>query len=781
MIASIAFILVYAYHNNREDALALTDELLKTLDRQIAAEVQNYLSPASEMATLAANIIKDPSFAITSRAQIEPLAIQILKNYPQLTIFSIADVKGNFIMSKKMPDGNIDTKIIDRTDNTRRVKWIRRDITGQVVAEEDVPDDTYDARTRPWYTGAVETRGLFWTDVYIFFTDQKPGVTAAMPVIDANARLHGVLGADIELEALNTFFRNLSIGSSGQALIIDQQGRLVAYPQADRMLKKVGDALQPVMLDELGDPVLSRAYNRFKIEGNGHRLLTVGERRYLNSISSLRATVGRDWSVIIVVPEEDFIGFVKENTRRALLMTSIIVILASIMAGLLVFQGLRADRNAREILNRKQEVEAQSRAFSTLASDAAVFDPSDAESLGRLTEIVSQAAAVRRASFWQLDSEGTRLVCLDCYDNESKGHTRGTLFERKDFPQLFAFLQKGEEIIISDTIENTNFSNLHQAYLQPMGCRALLAVPVICHNHAEGTLWFEHEGKSRPWDVEAVSFAKAIAGLLALRLSAAKKPTRPKLDKVGGADSSGRAEGEPRASDHAVAAEALESSAALKAVRKPSDSESAPNSGSSTTFTDMLKARGYDDQQLKADVYLDVTVLVLRFIDQLSLAKSIAKGHSRSAVDSLVCHFEEMAETNDLDYWKIASDQIVCAAGLGEAATDHTRVIAGIALSLQDHCAHLFADLDKGMAFRIGIDRGAVIGSTLGRHQRSYNIWGDAVEAAIKMVNHGVTGNIHVSQAAYRSLRKSFVFKVRGRFYLKNIGEISTYLLTGRI
>ena len=85
------------------------------------------------------------------------------------------------------------------------------------------------------------------------------------------------------------------------------------------------------------------------------------------------------------------------------------------------------------------------------------------------------------------------------------------------------------------------------------------------------------------------------------------------------------------------------------------------------------------------------------------------------------------------------------------------------------------------MAFRIGIDRGAVIGSPLGRHQRSFNIWGDAVGVAIKMVDTGLIGGIHVSEAAYRPLRKSFVFKVRGNFYLKNIGEISTYMLTGRI
>ena len=32
------------------------------------------------------------------------------------------------------------------------------------------------------------------------------------------------------------------------------------------MLKKVEGELQPVMLDELGDPVLDRAYSRFQLK-----------------------------------------------------------------------------------------------------------------------------------------------------------------------------------------------------------------------------------------------------------------------------------------------------------------------------------------------------------------------------------------------------------------------------------------------------------------------------------------------------------------------------------
>ena len=777
MIASIAFIAVYAYHNNRHDALDLTDDLLEALDRRIAAEVKNYLVPASDMVSLAARIVKDPAFEITQRSQIEPLAIQILGNYPQLTIFSIADAKGNFIMPKKMPDGSIHTKIIDRTASTKHVKWVQRDTTGRVVSEEEVADDTYDARTRPWYIGAAQARGLFWTDAYIFFTDQKPGVTAAMPVYDDTDQLLGVLGADIELSELSNFFSNLTIGRNGLALIVDQRGRLVAYPEVDRMLKRVGDTIQPAMLEELGDPVLSRAYNRFKIEGYGSRILTVDNRRYLNSISSLRAIAGRDWSVMIVVPEDDFIGFVKATFGKALLMTSVIVGLASVMAGLLVIQGIRSDRDAREILSRKQEVEAQSRAFEQLAADVSVFDPDDPDSIGRLTEMVSEATSVRRASCWQMDPHGTRLNCLDCYDTESRGHSRGTVFNRNDFPRLFEHMQKKAEIVISESNEADQFAELQQVYLQPMGCRALLAVPVIHAGQTVGALWLEHEGESHRWDVEDIAFAKAIAGLLALRFSGASTRPLPVADPAAGTEPQTDAAGRFSGPDQSVAS--AETTPGTPISRRGQDRIAIP--GSSVALADLTKDRGYDDNMLEADVYNDVAVLVLRFLDPLSLAHSIGEDQSRLAVASLVSYFEELVDTHDINYWNMAGEQIVCATGFNEGQTDHGPIMADIALSLQDHCTHLFADLDKRMAFRIGIDRGAVIGSRLGRRHQFYNIWGDAVETAVAMADTGVTGGIHVSEAAYRSLRQGFVFKVRGSFYLNNIGEVSTYLLTGRI
>jgi adenylate cyclase len=85
------------------------------------------------------------------------------------------------------------------------------------------------------------------------------------------------------------------------------------------------------------------------------------------------------------------------------------------------------------------------------------------------------------------------------------------------------------------------------------------------------------------------------------------------------------------------------------------------------------------------------------------------------------------------------------------------------------------------MEFRIGIDSGAVMGSSVGRKEKTYNIWGEALRFASKMADCGIPGGIQVSETTYRRLRAHYLFNARGRYYLPNIGDTSTYLLTGRI
>src|SRR4030095_13104716 len=100
-----------------------------------------------------------------------------------------------------------------------------------------------------------------------------------------------------------------------------------------------------------GDPVLTAAFDRFRVEGQGRRIVEHEGARYISSATPLPGS-GRSWWVLIVVPEDDFIGFVASNNRTALAMSLIIVLAVVVLAGLLVRQGLRSDRSIRLMTER---------------------------------------------------------------------------------------------------------------------------------------------------------------------------------------------------------------------------------------------------------------------------------------------------------------------------------------------------------------------------------------------------------------------------------------------
>ena len=44
---------------------------------------------------------------------------------------------------------------------------------------------------------------------------------------------------------------------------------MIAVPNSEKFIKPVGDEFVPPKVDELGDPVLTAAFDRFRVEGQG--------------------------------------------------------------------------------------------------------------------------------------------------------------------------------------------------------------------------------------------------------------------------------------------------------------------------------------------------------------------------------------------------------------------------------------------------------------------------------------------------------------------------------
>ncbi len=334
LIITVVSIILYYYRSTSNIVRDLSNELMDQATHIVIQKTTNYLSPATVIAEVSARLTRAGALSLNDKEQLELYALELMKSYPRIAMVNIGDEQGNFLMPKRMPDGTIATKIIDRTVNPPKTTWKYRNEDFQVVKTTISFTDTYDPRHRPWYQGAKQAKGSFWTDMYAFYTDKKLGITAAFPVLDTDGDCLGVFGLDMELENLSTFLNSLKIGKSGIVFIYNDKGEVVAYPDPSRVIDSAGEdgILRTVYVQELGIPSITASFNKHTQTGSQRFVAEAAGQRFLASFSDFPPSFHKPWKVAVVVPEQDFIGGVQEANTIALLICLAILLIAAVLA-----------------------------------------------------------------------------------------------------------------------------------------------------------------------------------------------------------------------------------------------------------------------------------------------------------------------------------------------------------------------------------------------------------------------------------------------------------------
>jgi adenylate cyclase len=755
LVAAIAW---FVYDANRKGAVTLSNDLIRAIDRRVGAQLRSYLSPPQQFLTLA-NAAAAGRSVTEAAAEMERFARYAIANIPSVSAFSYADAQGNFLFVIRNDKGGFDTKTIDRR-NGRRVTWQRRDAEDRTIAVEEDPNDDFDPRTRPWYQGAESTRKAFWTDTYLFHTLRKPGLTLAVPHFDGDGKLQTVIGVDIELATLCAYLAQLDIGNRGRgrAIIVDPNGRIIAYPDEKWQPASDPEAKAP-RLDEVGDPVLTRAYDLLRVEGYGRKVVDLGHERIVVSTGPVRRLTSRDWIVLIVVPEKDFTGFVADSGITALVMSVGVVLIVAALTGLLAWRNVQADRRAAAATTRQQALEVRTQTFIDLAHDSTTADAEEA-GLARATESAATACAAKRVAVWRLSRDGRTLACEDCFDSTVNDHVSGLTLHRDEMPNLFAALARGEPIDTADAGRDRRTAELFASYLQPLEISSVYIAPIVMAGRLMGMLSVEDPQRG---DRAAglANFCDALSVLLALRFAAAAAPTPAA----------------PRAA--VVAAAAAAEAAAGPAEPGPPDSFAQRHARLERT----LMAQNAPLETLTASAIDRAAIGVVKLPNWTTVAQRPADSGERTAMDAIIHDLRRTIEKSGVSYAALLDDQIVlaCFSPDGESAGDDAVRVATAVLDLRDRLIEMEDRWSTSLDFRLAIDIGTVMASTVATDPPSRNLWGGAVGVAKVLAGTTARRTIAASETAYDLLSSQFLFRPRGSYFLPETGNMRTFVMVGRI
>lgn len=334
---------------NSEKALEAHARLIMDSIASYAMEQsQNYLGKAQQAADLTERLLHSRVLGQGNLPALESYFLNQLKIYPDIAGIYLGTPDGQFYYVSRngtRSAGGFRTKEItlDAT-GFRRVRLDWWDAAGIAVATETVADDRYDPRQRPWYRGALESQGIFWTDPYIFYTSQKPGVTISGPSFQLDGSLRGVVGVDIEIDQLSTFIGQLRIGRHGRALLVNHNREVVAFQDVEKIKYHqdgTTNSKRLVTIEEFDDPLSQAAVRAAGLSLSDDHDLALNQMRYAKfehdgvgylAMFSPFPDPHWPWIIGMYMPEDDYLGVLKANRARTRMVALGISLLASLFA-----------------------------------------------------------------------------------------------------------------------------------------------------------------------------------------------------------------------------------------------------------------------------------------------------------------------------------------------------------------------------------------------------------------------------------------------------------------
>jgi len=217
----------------------------------------------------------------------------------------------------------------------------------------------HDPRSRGWYEGAVnKSDELFWTSPYLFFTNQKAGITVSSSWVDPfNDSVNITLAYDLTLESISQFTEEIRPTENGEVMITTgDKVFVIGAPPSDEDDIEVESLsfADSVKKQELVTVLNAQELNApFHFESEGENWWGVLEEFKLNEEQS--------FLIVVALPEDDFLAELKESQR----------LLGGGFFGILLLTFLIMRSHNKQVKNQKllreknNEVIAQSKLIST--------------------------------------------------------------------------------------------------------------------------------------------------------------------------------------------------------------------------------------------------------------------------------------------------------------------------------------------------------------------------------------------------------------------------------
>jgi len=328
--ALATLLLLLNWLSSARSVRTFTRDLLDPVARQVTEHTRDMLDSAASAAEVAAAVVGDVPADLRPKA-LDVVGFALLSSEPALAYVQLGLPDGGWVRISRRDDGSLESQFhlmsgpeatTPRTIISSRAPGARR----EEVLEQHEDEAAYDPRTRPWYSGAQGTTGVYLTDAYAHFPDKTIVVTAAVSLRAKDGADAGVVSVAITLTDLAEMLARLRVaGRPIRGFVLDPAQGTLAVAGAAPVRADGGSVKLPRLADT--DPPVLRALARNPEFQRAIDTDTEASIAYVADGARQLAVVrpiaihGREWLAGAVVAEDDFLGAIRHDITRNILIS----------------------------------------------------------------------------------------------------------------------------------------------------------------------------------------------------------------------------------------------------------------------------------------------------------------------------------------------------------------------------------------------------------------------------------------------------------------------------
>lgn len=209
---------------------------------------------------------------------------------------------------------------------------------GNLVYTDDYNAESYNYPEQNWYKAGANSGGkAVWTPPYLDDVTKISMVTVAVPFYDKDKKFSGVTTADIDLTRIQKMIKEIKIGQTGKAFLVDKDGIYIAGSDSSKIMKTKLQEDNNKSLADLSKNIMSgKKSTGIFTDNNGKNIV----------YSAPIAETG--WVLVLTISEKEL--YSPLNSLLYKMIPVILVTIAAIILAILLFSNYIAS-SIRRILD----------------------------------------------------------------------------------------------------------------------------------------------------------------------------------------------------------------------------------------------------------------------------------------------------------------------------------------------------------------------------------------------------------------------------------------------